>query len=51
MIDPLYLSQNQDHLSSIITEANPLKIDQNWLHNCASSLIEGAQSGSSLAIM
>ena len=44
-VDPLYLSQNSQHLNSIISEANPLGLHDNWLEGCANFLYQTAIKG------
>ena len=50
-LDPLYLSQNSDHLTNIINEQNPLLLKDNWLEISAKHLYESARNGSSTEVM
>lgn len=44
--DPLYLSQNSDHLKSIIKESNPFDLEKEWLENVAKKLYLSTLNGS-----
>jgi hypothetical protein len=45
------LSQNSDHLHSIISQHNPLALKDDWLENSAKQLYESAKNGEPTEVM
>lgn len=43
--DSLYISQNTEHLHSIIAQTNPLNLQENWLDECARILYTQSLTG------